>query len=118
MSTDAPVDAEILAEIPNLAIHKGTPRLLLRGKGGEMDGCFALGQTVGGKAELISEWVREEKVVNGALRVLAGDQQAITDPKALRHIAIALAGIFVAAERRRMGTDDSKGTDEQTGKPA
>jgi hypothetical protein len=100
MAEEAPIEAEVLTEIPNRAVVGGAPFLLVRGVGGEKDGCFALARKIGDAAQLESDWVREEKIVDSALRVLAGDQAALTHPKALLHVSIAFAGVFVAAARR------------------
>ncbi|MGJ0393017.1 MAG: hypothetical protein ACR650_09705 [Methylocystis sp.] len=90
-------EAEVLSEIPNLGGAKGAPFLLLRAP----DGAFALAQKVGDQFNVVSEWASEQRVLDGAVRVLGQDPAALTSPKALQHLALALVGIFAAAERRK-----------------
>ncbi|MDP3554848.1 hypothetical protein [Methylocystis sp.] len=97
----APTMVEVLADIPNMAVHRGAPFLLLR----DAQGRFALGQQIGDEVALRSDWVEEEKTVNGALRVLGGDHQALTSPKAMLHISLALAGVWVAAARLNLSDE-------------
>jgi hypothetical protein len=89
--------AEVIAELPNLGVANGAPYQLLRAD----DGAFALAQKIGDRYELMSDWVVEQKVLDGAARVLCRDPAAMTNPKALQHIALALVGIFVTAQKRR-----------------
>lgn len=109
-----PFEAEVIVpELPNMGVHRGAPFMLLRGKGGDVDGCFALAQQVGDQVSLCSDWVGEQKTIDGALRVICGDPVALTSPKALLHIAIALVGCFAFAERRKRGAEEKK-TEPQT----
>lgn len=92
-------EAEVLTDaIVNLGVAKGAPFMLLR----RADGAYALAQKVGDQVFLTSDWCAPQKILDGALRVVGGDPAALTHPKALLHVSIALVGVFLEAERRRM----------------
>lgn len=95
----------MLGEIPNLGVAKGAPFLLVRAA----DGGFALAQKIGDRFEFRSDWVVEQKVLDGAIRVLGQDPAALTNPKALQHIALALVGIFAVATKRREAKEGAAG---------
>ena len=94
-------EAQVLCEIENLGVAKGTAFMLLRGP----DGKYALAQKVGDLNQMVSAWIDPQVAVDVATRVLGGDKRAVTHPTALQAISVCLVGMIAEGQRLRAGSD-------------
>lgn len=98
MSEQEQVEVEaILDGIQNFGVANGAPFSILR----DMQGRFALGQMRGETMTVASNFVDMADAAEWALRALGGDKRAITHPRIIIALALALVGPIAEGELAR-----------------
>jgi len=90
-------EAERLLPVPDMSGANGAEFCVVR----DRRGFHALAQEQSAEWKLLTGWVDPQAALDVALRILGGDPKAMTEPRAMRGVAVALVGVECWLEQAR-----------------